>query len=624
MRPLALRITNFRSFKGVQAFVFPERPGLYFMQGVNEAEPRLEANGSGKSSIWDALAWVSFEKTPSGLKAGDVCNWDAEKGACVEFDYCFDGEPVVWTVRRTWKPNTWTLSHVAECITDEEVIDLTKAEGNAYLADLRLGFTAFLNSVLTAQRQPMFLDLDHNAQAALFSDVMGLDRWLDYSAKASKKASAQDAISRGLERELSGLEGQLSALGRQDFRQSQDRWEEQRRQRVQGLEDEHARLTAKGKGLKDAAERAQALEAEARDGVRKAQPDQEAQAAFRAAQASLRSVEGDLREQQTNRNALHSHMDRLEADAKCPTCGQSLDREHRRQELRRAEDALRGVNALIAAIERREANAKEALKKAGEQVERDGDALTKARDWLDEAQREAGNARRAFDLNERELDRLEEEAERVVAEANPYKDMEKKRREDEEGLRARYVKLRAALDASNARQALLSFWVRGFKEVRLSQIAEALTELEIEVNSCVAALGLVDWELRFQVDRETKGGNIQRGFNTFVRSPHNERAVPWAAWSGGEGQRLRLAATMGLANLIRSRTGATLNLEVWDEPTQGLSPQGAQDLLEALAARAQADGRQIWIIDHTSHDFGGFAGGAIVTKAKAGSVIAQH
>jgi ABC-type multidrug transport system ATPase subunit len=78
---------------------------------------------------------------------------------------------------------------------------------------------------------------------------------------------------------------------------------------------------------------------------------------------------------------------------------------------------------------------------------------------------------------------------------------------------------------------------------------------------------------------------------------------------------------MGLADLIRSRTGAGIPLEVWDEPTAGLSPQGIRDLLECLRERAAREGRCVWLVDHRSHDFGGFAGGAVVRKTQGGTVI---
>jgi DNA repair exonuclease SbcCD ATPase subunit len=168
MKLRALRITNFRSFRKQQTFTFPTEPGLYFMQGVNEVEPRLEGNATGKTTIWAALCWLWFGKMPNGLKAGDVCTWGVDKGTVVELDFeAPSGEDC--TVRRTWGPNSWTLGWKY----DPHVEDLTKSESNPVLGWLGLSFMPFLHSVLLAQRAPMFLDLGREAQASLFSDGPG-------------------------------------------------------------------------------------------------------------------------------------------------------------------------------------------------------------------------------------------------------------------------------------------------------------------------------------------------------------------------------------------------------------------------------------------------------------------
>jgi len=189
------------------------------------------------------------------------------------------------------------------------------------------------------------------------------------------------------------------------------------------------------------------------------------------------------------------------------------------------------------------------------------------------------------------------------------------------GIQRNLHEAREDLDTSERKRSLYSYWVRGFKEVRLGLIGEALIELEVEANSGVEALGLRGWELRFQVDRENKGGGVQRGFSVGVKSPLSVGIVPWEAWSGGEAQRLRIAAQMGVSDLARSRTGVDIPLEVWDEPTAGLSPGGVDDLLEALRARAIAEGREIWVVDHRTHAFGGFDGGATIIKTPSGSRI---
>lgn len=608
-----LTITNFRSFKGEQTFHFPDEPGLYFMQGVNRSEPRLEANGAGKTTIWDAFTWLFFAKTAKGLKAGDVCNWDAGKKTAVELAFeDGDGAVSLQVMKRTWGPNSWTLQDLFGNVTD-----LTKDQSNPVLAMLRLEFTPFLNSVLMAQGQPMFLDLKHDAKAALFSDVMGLDRWLDYSAKASKKASAQDVISRGYERDIAGLRATLAQIQGVDLTEHSNKWEAGQADTLSALEDKYEVTLAKRAKLKESSKAFSDVLEERREDYR------EAQIVLERAVAHVRvSSEGLQRVKEALAVAKGIYANSLKAKeelegGRCPTCGQEVSHVHEAPNAATMKDRLSRQDKAAAQL-------RVVLDDHDKVLDAKDDAQARA-DRLHESMRQAetavSHARRDLQLIDRELDAMEDRVEEIGREKNPYAELERLQREEgERTLQDLEAKTRL-LDDSNSKYSLYSFWVRGFKEVRLQLIAEALQELEIEVNNCVMGVGLLNWELNFLVDRETKGGNIQRGFNVVVRSPHNANPVPWEAWSGGEAQRLRVAAQEGLGNLIRSRSGTGLNLEVWDEPTQGLSGQGVKDLLESLANRAREESRQIFLVDHQAHSFGGFAGTCTVTKTSRGSRV---
>ena len=74
--------------------------------------------------------------------------------------------------------------------------------------------------------------------------------------------------------------------------------------------------------------------------------------------------------------------------------------------------------------------------------------------------------------------------------------------------------------------------------------------------------------------------------------------LPGKTWSGGEGQRVRLAVAMGLASLIQRQAGISINFEVFDEPTQFLSETGIENLLECLRHRAAVLHKSIWLCDH--------------------------
>ena len=149
----------------------------------------------------------------------------------------------------------------------------------------------------------------------------------------------------------------------------------------------------------------------------------------------------------------------------------------------------------------------------------------------------------------------------------------------------------------------------------------ALLELEIEVNNVLVALGLVDWRIEFEIERENKSGGVTRGFTVNVFPAGGDEAIPWEAWSGGETQRLRIAGAVGMANLIQSRKGVRTNIEVWDEPTAHLGQEGIDSLLDFFADRSVKEGKQVWLVDHRSLDYGGFDRVVHIVKSVEGSYV---
>ncbi len=170
-----------------------------------------------------------------------------------------------------------------------------------------------------------------------------------------------------------------------------------------------------------------------------------------------------------------------------------------------------------------------------------------------------------------------------------------------------------------AEHAAVNYWVAGFKRVRLFIVEAALAQLELEVNNNLAGLGLGTWRVSFDVERENKSGGLTKGFTTFVHPPGAEEPVRFEAYSGGEVQRLRLAGSLGLANLIMERTGLNSRVEFYDEPSAHLSTEGLLDLADVLHERAISLERKCWIIDHRIIDFAGFADTFTAVKDVNGS-----
>ena len=93
---------------------------------------------------------------------------------------------------------------------------------------------------------------------------------------------------------------------------------------------------------------------------------------------------------------------------------------------------------------------------------------------------------------------------------------------------------------------------------------------------------------------------------------------PWEAWSGGEGQRLRLAGTLALSSLILRQFNRDCNIQCWDEKMVWLSGTGENDMLDLLRETAKQHNKQIWLIDQHNLDYN-FDGVITVVKDANGS-----
>jgi len=618
--PLFMTLERFGGFAQEQRFNFPSAPGLYFLQGRNDDEPRLGSNGAGKSTIWKALFWLFFGKTPDGLKAGDICSWNFSKGAKVVLVYMAkNGEPRRLT--RTWGPNSWTLEFSDR--TEDKIVDLAKGHEHELMRDLGAQFEPYLHSVLMAQEGTPFLDLKGEAQATLFSEVLGLNQWVSFSERAGKEAAALDRACRQLETDVAKLQGQL--IAQEDFAPHYQVFERERTARIDALTARYDKLVKESKQLEAAIEKSRGTQAKGLDAIQAVRAEiSDAQVAVSTARRR------QLQATNAEKNLLW-HITQVERDQQtieehdaCPLCRQDLAGNRKR-------DPLMQIGKDLSRLEDQQAEVQAEADAASDDMEKAEKKLSALLALEKEAEHLVADNNSKLSTLERnlksidqELNALEDDVDELQREKNPYQDLHKQTGLEVTRLTQELKLKKRDLDDLQEQQSISAYWVRGFKEVRLQLIAEALSELEIEVNSSAMELGLVGWELRFGIDRETKGGGIQKGFTCHVIGPNNPRPVPWDSWSGGERQRLRNAGEMGLSNLIRTRMGVKLNLEVWDEPSRGLSPAGVKDLLDTLAKRAELEQRQIWIVDHTSYSYGGFSGGALVVKtAKGESVIHQ-
>ena len=584
MKILSIELQGFRSFRQRERFTLPTAPGLYYLTGENLDEPELEANGSGKSSLWEAVCWCLYGKTPSGLRTTELVAWGNDEMS------------VTVTLPEAAVTRQWSSSKMNSLTLNGDEIDQQR------LDDL-LGHTyeTFCRSVYFAQFSPAFIDLSAQEKADLLSAVLDLDVWAQRKERAQDKAKA---LRKDLEAEQQKVARAQGAL--QEIEKQCD---------LAGIE--YAQLEDVLFDAKHVLDRAEAVHRDAAAVMAaKAVPYGNMVAAmqdFNSRVSDAREAHVVARGRAESINAELGGLDRRLAKLRkdqsahlgnrtCEACGQKLDARsiatHMTAMAEGIKDLERQVRTKEAALDKAYGDEVDALQHL-ELLQVGAPDFTTERleyDQAMEAEREALTT-----LLEARSDHKQLLSRRTQLEA--LHEVQRQQLEDNVHYIAAHEEWVDEI-ASQVKQA--EWWVQGFMDIRLSLISEALAALEAHANSSLVSMGLAAWEITFAVDSETKAGKVKRGFSVMIKSPTSPTRVPWAAWSGGEAQRLRMAVSLGLATLIEQHLGAESFVEVWDEPTNAMSAKGIDDLLATLAYRAETFGRQVWLIDHRALGSGEF------------------
>jgi DNA repair exonuclease SbcCD ATPase subunit len=601
-----MEISNFKCFHHLSFDMDEMGAGLHFIRGDNRVEPRLGSNGSGKSSLWGALTWCLYGRTPEGLKGPDIRPWSNKETSQVRL--LFHNDDREYEVTRAAGPNVLLLDGLP---TGQEQIDEL----------IGLNADTFMNTVVLGQGQPLFFDLTPKAKMELFSTVLQLDKWDDRSKEASAKVNRLQVLEGQLDGEFKAIEVRQEGNDKElaSLKERSAEWEEERQKKLDSFDADVAATK----------ERLEKL-AKQRD---------MADLSYDGAMAELKQIERDS--ERIWKGLNEAMVDAEKHDLKMAAWQEELD--ECRFELEQLPDNCSKCGQPLGGADRKKYKADliKRLDKAADKIKGDkiGPRLNaKVEEWRTQ-ERRLTDATNGFRLIAKEADAVltftrplcneleitiksaEQNKARWLEEANPYHDQVQARRREKSKLKGQLRDLDERLNNLSAQIERTKFWTKGFRDVRLYVIDEVMQELELTTNALLADVGLPDWEVKYDVEKQTKAGTTQRGLTVTILSPHNEKPVKWESWSGGEGQRLRIVGALALADVLLSRAGVSIDLEVLDEPTRHLSSEGVRDLCDFLMVRAQHNDKAIWYVDHQSVESARFHTVTTVVKEKKGARI---
>ena len=606
---IKVEVQGFKSFQSCQDFSFDIDNGLYFVTGDNQVETDLGANGAGKSALFEAICWGLYGKTSTNLKASNVVNWGSKKcQVALQFSE--------FTVLRAQNPNALFIN--GDPVTQEE---LEKHLGG-------LGFESFLYSTFISQFSSKFFDLSPADKMVVFSDIMSetLKPWEDRSLQARVRAAQMDVTAKGMENTISKLQGNLEQLENTDYSKQIKEFEDSKKESLKKAKIRFGELVDNEKYLKIDLRKVMLERSKLQVSAKqfksvistgeytKIKKDHEtSKENYSAYKATYYALENDLEKMQGTIKTQTGI---------CPVCKQMVSVKHLKAEIDSCKKQM--------AVAERDFNEYGMIvKKLGEKIFNFDKAIEKEKDKESEMKVHLrGLDLKVKTLTEKieyakvEIKRQEVNIEEIKAMKNNYLTLEKERQENLKKFKATIKDNEDLLGEAKKEYDAYTYWVGGFKSIRLLLLLDSLKELEISVNNNLNKLGLSDWSVKLDIDRETKSGTVRKGFSVLVCSPDNEDFVPMEVWSGGEMQRLKLAGSLGLMDLIQSKRQVDFGIEIFDEPTAWLSPVGISDLVQLLYDRAKENNKKLFLIDHKDlGSFGMFSGTINIVKDEKGSHI---
>lgn len=612
---------NFQSISGEgiltfkEPFVFPLAlfdSTAVFIQGENKDEPLAESNGSGKSNLLETLTFTLFGKLSKRVKyLEEVINLESEiaKG---EVGFTVGGEHYR-VVRTRNRAKITTLNIYRNGSDKPELPDADNSTKQTYLENLiGIDFTTYAHTIMFCQRFSAFPDLKAPQRAQVLSEISGANIYLQAAKLSKERADALASSMADVSKDKLRVQELIYEIKSVDYAIKIREFEQGKRNNLRRLG-------------KEAAERKRYL-IQYRKGVQKS--IDECKEDIRAYEQRIKSLNKYLKEnkevlEKASRaerqvfvadNALRSLKQKLQAKTKeisraeqtkagiCPYCSQNLTQE----------TIADHINTLCMEenMIKRELRVAETFSN-GEQREylklKEGVAEYNDRERkLNDLTVSLSNAK--IKLKTFQSTKVEEEVEKAIKSKLYEIHMEKERnhtygelqKQQQERLQ---VQLSYLEDFDRQHKmmedeyAYFSWWAEHYPKLRVMLFDENVDRLEEIANTKLSHYSS-QLDIEIKTERETQSGNVRDEINILIHTPQG--TISYEAYGGGERQKLKMALSFALSELISEKSGKEYNLIAFDEPNDGLDRLGKDTNAQMFLNLADA-GKTVLVIEHDDY-----------------------
>lgn len=563
MRFEELRIRGFLSFGPDEQVVKLGKRGLVLIEGENRDDATVANNGSGKSSISEALLWGLYGETLRGVSGDEVVNRKAKGGCRVEVSFTNDNGESFKVIRHRKDPSEKNrlefiggkagLTANETSVTQSHIIDA-----------VGMDFETFTSAVVFGQGQlKHFASMTDKEMKAVIDKLVGIQQIVDAhkAAKADLIATTQEAKDLEAKKvDTTSLEGFLK-----DAERERDEWGGLQAKLIK-------RLEAAVVPQVSTATLAKQLQ-EAKDLSAVAVQDEEAKA--KALEKADREVATALAEASSLERAIAKLT--TQTTGMCQTCGADVDAKNVARHRKEMEKDLARANEAAAAVSAKRLKARTARNEAH-------DLVKQAADVVDTLKTEMANLVAANTRAKESESRLEE----ARSATNPHEKSVLKFMARIADAEAANTAINKKLKAKWAEAKLKEFVVAMFsdkgapglpplKGLLVESVAPFLNK-KLAYYSRFLTDGAISVE--FETTTVLKSGEQRESYT--LKAKNRYGADAYEGSSGGERRKIDAAVFFAFQALAASRSAEQIRFSVWDEVFDALDETAQEVMMELL------------------------------------------
>ena len=367
----SIDIYGFRSLNKVSVSL--NNQGIVIVKGINEYEDKATSNGSGKSSIFEALIYAVFEETSSGEK--DVENRILKDGYSIDLKFDIDNDH--YRIFRQCKKDKSTVSFYKN---EEDISARNKTDTNKLIQNtLNINKNIFLDSIFLSQNAVTNLaSLSPTARKERLEILTNTDQIIEeFKEKIKERQNQYEANCVDCRSNIDKNNGKKESLNNQiqqlQYKIEEQKQEIERKKQLGDIKDIEQQIDKLNENIRNNEESISAVEEsiinidnsikEFNNKIEEYNNQyNELQTKILQKQSDISSLQFDLTKQDSEKQHIQQDIERIKQEIEkiknsdtCPTCGRKYDNineEHINQLIQEKNNLIKDNTIKIQEIEK--------------------------------------------------------------------------------------------------------------------------------------------------------------------------------------------------------------------------------------------------------------------------------